>query len=272
VTQASVLGLGLIGGSAALSLGARGWDRDPQARRDAAKRGIDVADTLEATVAEAEIVIIAVPTASAPALLAEAAAARPGAIFSDTASLKRGILRAAQALPAGLRFVGGHPMAGSRTPGLAGADAALFQGRPWILVPAAGGRESDLAAVRALVSSVGAVPIVLDAALHDAAMTRISHLPHAVSSALAAAVARSTAADLGRLAGPGLLDATRLADAPIALQLELALADPPALADALDDVVQEIGALAEALRREDAEAVNAFFERGRAARRRIAPS
>ncbi len=269
MTRPAVLGLGLIGGSAALALGARGWDRDPEARRKASDRGLDVAETLEAAVAEADVVLLAVPTARTPALLAEAAQARPRALFSDCASLKRPVVRAAEGLPAGTRFVGGHPMAGSRKNGLAGADAGLFRGRPWILVPTSRSSDGDLALLGDLVASVGAVPVVLDADRHDAAMTRVSHLPHAVSAALAAAAVRSGGADLARLAGPGLLDTTRLAQTPTALQLELALAHPHALAEALDDVAQELAALAEALRRSDADAVRAFFERADAACRQI---
>ena len=269
MSRMGVAGLGLIGGSLALALGARGYDRDPVARRRARERGIDAADSLESALDGADFVFLAVSTAETPALLAEAAKARPGAIFTDSASLKVPVLRAAAMLPAGVRFVGGHPMAGSRTRGLAGADAGLFQGRPWALVPTARTDERALAAVGDLVTAIGAVPVVLDADTHDAAMTRTSHLPHAVSAALAAAAVRKASPAVSRLAGPGLLDATRLAEAPIDLLLELALADPQALANALGDVSAELTSLRAALMAGDAPAVRAFFTRAAAARKRL---
>lgn len=267
--RAAVVGLGLIGGSAALALGARGWDRDAGARDLARAKGINTADSLEEALAGAEIVLLAVPTSETAALLARAAALRPQALFSDCASLKVPVARAAGSLPAAVRFVAGHPMAGSGSLGLAGAQAGLFRGRPWILVPTARSDERSVAALEALVSSVGARPIILDAERHDAAMTRVSHLPHVVAAALALAASRPDARSLD-LAGPGLGDTTRVAEMPAGLLLELALADPAALAGAVEGVVAELEAAAEALRRGDVEAVEDFFRRAAAARRLIA--
>ena len=269
MNRTAVAGLGLIGGSLALALGARGWDRDREACRRAREKGIYVAESLADALADAEVVFLAVSTAETPGLLRAAVSARPQALFSDCASLKVPVDRAAEALPPAARFVGGHPMAGSRTQGLAGADAGLFRGRPWALVPSA--RSDGAAVVRlgALLATIGAVPIVLGAERHDVAMTRVSHLPHAVSAALAAAVGAKASPDIVGLAGPGLLDTTRLAEAPLELLLELALADPRALADAAGDVAAELTALREALLAGDAAAVRAFFERAAAARRAL---
>ena len=116
--RVAVVGLGLIGGSAALALGARGYDRDPGARARARDRGIDAAESLPEAVRRAEVVLIAVSTEETPALLLQAAAAAPDALLTDASSLKRPVAACAAALPAGTRFVAGHPMAGSKTPGL----------------------------------------------------------------------------------------------------------------------------------------------------------
>ena len=53
-------------------------------------------------------------------------------VVTDVASTKTAILRRADA--AGLRFVGGHPMAGLETAGYAAADGRLFVDRPWVVV------------------------------------------------------------------------------------------------------------------------------------------
>ena len=272
MSRYAVAGLGLIGGSLALALSARGWDRDPEVRRRARARGIDAEDSLEASLADADVAFLAVPTGQTQALLLEAARARPRALFSDCASLKAPVVRAAQSLPEGVRFVGGHPLAGSHTRGVEGADPAIFRGRPWALTPTA---RSDADAVRRIsetVAGLGAVPVVLDADRHDAAMTRVSHLPHAVAAALATVAGALGREDAARLAGPGLKDTTRLAESPMELLLELALADPRALADAIGEVGAELARLAEALRAGDAAAVRAFFDRAADARRVIVPS
>ena len=266
--RAAVVGLGLIGGSAALALHARGWDRDGQARDLARRRGIDAVESLEDALAGAELVLLAVPTSETADLLRRAARVRPEALFSDCASLKVPVSRAAESLPRGVRFVGGHPMAGSGSAGLVGADPDLFRGRAWILVRTTRSDDRSLADLEALVSSVGAVPIVLDAERHDAAMTRVSHLPHVVAAALALAATRPEP-EMVRLAGPGLLDTTRLAEMSSDLLLELALADPAALAGAVDDVIAELDVAAQALRDGDAEALEEFFLRAGSTRRLI---
>ena len=271
MTRATVVGLGLIGGSAALALGARGYDRDAGARARARKRGIETAESLAEAVRGSDVVLLAVSTSETPALLIEAAAAAPEALITDAASLKRSVSAAAAALPAGARFVGGHPMAGSRTPGLAGARADLFRERPWIVVPTGRSDARSIAEIRDLVGAMGARPVVLDAERHDALMRWVSHLPQAVASALARAAASGGGAELERAAGPGLLDTTRVAGTPAPLALELSLADPAALADAIETVRAELDELSRRLRGRNVEELRAYFEDAARLRRSFEP-
>ena len=264
--RVAVLGLGLIGGSAALALEARGYDRDAAARARARERGIDAVESLAEALKGAEIALLAVSTGETPALLREAAAAAPNALFTDAASLKRSIAAAAEALPGTTCFVGGHPMAGSRTAGIAGARADLFQDRPWLVVPTDRSDVHSIAAIQDLVRGIGARPAVIDAERHDALMTWVSHLPHAVAAALAQAVSGGVGNGVERIAGPGLLDATRIADTAPALALELALAQPEALAAAIDTVRRELDALSGSLRRGDAAKLSDYFENAARAR------
>jgi prephenate dehydrogenase len=260
MSRTAVVGLGLIGGSIALACGARSFDADASTRERARRRGLDAAGDLASAVADADLVVLAVPTAAIPALLAEAARLAPGAVLTDCASLKRPIMDAAARLPERARFVGGHPMAGGRAPGIDGADAGLFRGRPWAIVPTSRSDAESVAAVEGLVGSVGARPVRLDAERHDRAMTWISHLPLAVSAALARAAESGGVADLSALAGPGFRDATRLASTP------------EALAAAIEAVAAELGLAAATLRRSDAPAAAAFFAGAREARRRLETS
>ncbi len=215
----------------------------------------------------AEIALLAVSTSETPALLREAAAAAPDALFTDAASLKRPIAAAAEALPGKTCFVGGHPMAGSRTAGIAGARADLFQDRPWLVVPTDRSDVQSIAAIQDLVSGIGARPAVIDAERHDALMTWVSHLPHAVAAALARAVHAGVGSGVERIAGPGLLDATRIADTAPGLAIELALAQPEALAAAIDTVRRELDDLSRSLIRRDFEALRASFEEAATCRR-----
>lgn len=271
MSRIAVVGLGLIGGSVALAVRARGYDRDPEVRNRARRRGIETSDALADAVEGADIVVTAVPTSETPALLREISALAPRAILTDTASLKMPMVIAARTLRAGTRFVAGHPMAGSHRDGVDAAAADLFRGRPWILVATARTDAAALESVSELVREAGARPLVFDPERHDRLMTWVSHLPSAVASALARAVAAGGGTDVRDLAGPGLLDTTRLAGQRVSLALELAQADPAALATAIDVLRDDLAALSAALRRADANSLRAFFEEADAARRGMEP-
>ncbi len=269
MTEVAVVGLGLIGGSIALGLKARGWDDDRATRDFARGRGISTAASLEEAVTGAGLIFTAVPTAGTPAVLRAVAEFVPTAVLTDAASLKVSVLRASLSLPPQVRFVGGHPMAGSAVPGLAGAAADLFAGRPWLIVP---GTRSDAAAVALVIEEVvrlGADPVMLEAEEHDAAMTWISHLPLAVSAALARVVVEKLGMKSGSLAGPGLLDTTRLAGARRELALELCLSDPGRLAAALQSVSQDLAVMADGLKKDDHTAIEEFLKGAARARQTI---
>jgi prephenate dehydrogenase len=102
-------------------------------------------------------------------------------------------------------------------------------------------------------------------------MTWVSHLPLAVASALARAISSGANTGLDRVAGPGLLDTTRLADTPVSLALELALSDAEALAAAIDAVRAELDEIARSLREQKEEAVRAYFEEAEQSRRAFEP-
>ena len=269
--RVAVLGLGLIGGSAALALKARGYDRDAAARMAARERGIDAVESIGQAVDGAGIVLLAVSTSETPALLRAAAPLAPEALFTDAASLKRPIAAAAEALTGSTCFVGGHPMAGSRTPGLAGARADLFQDRPWLVVPTDRSDVHSIASIQDLVRGIGARPAVVDAERHDALMTWVSHLPHVIASALARAVSDGVGGGVERIAGPGLLDATRIADSPPGLALELALAEPEALAAAIEAVRRELDEIFDSLTGRRVEELRAWFEEAARSRRAFEP-
>jgi prephenate dehydrogenase len=265
--RVAVVGLGLIGGSAALAFRARAHDRDPEVAAKARARGIDTADDLRETIAGAEIVLTAVSTAETPALLREISSLAPKAILTDTASLKAPLVESAHTLRAGVRYVAGHPMAGARGHGVEAATAELFRRRPWAIVPTARSDAASLDAVSDLVRSAGARPVPIEAKHHDRLMTWISHLPHAVAAALTRVTAKEAGTDLAALAGPGLLDTTRIAGRRLELALELALADPDALAAAIEEVGAGLREIAEGLRARDVDALSRIFREAAAARR-----
>ena len=217
----AIIGLGLIGGSLGLALKRAGEGPiagcalHPRTLALAQERGaIDLArESPEAAVEGAGLVILAAPIRALPRLMARIAPhLPPGAVVTDTASTKARVMAWASAhLPR--PFVGGHPMAGKEAWGIEAASADLFQGAPYILVPAKGTPEGALERLVALAQSVGAKPLVMeDPEEHDRLVGGISHLPLFLSIALSLTASRHPDwPRLARLASGGFRDATRLA-------------------------------------------------------------
>jgi prephenate dehydrogenase len=252
--RAAILGFGLIGGSVARALRASpdsagweiaAWSPTGAGPRRAVAEGIvdealsDPADAL----AGAELVVLAAPPLACLDLLdalgGPLRAALDGALVTDVASTKRAIVE--RAAGHGLRFVGGHPMAGRETAGYDASDAALFADRPWVVTPN-GAAEADAAAIESLARRCGARPVVMDAAAHDAAVAAISHLPLVLAAALVEAVAGRPAAPrpdwpaAAMLAASGWRDMTRLARGDPAMGAGIAATNADAVADRLRDV------------------------------------
>jgi prephenate dehydrogenase len=199
-----VVGVGLIGGSAALALKARGAvgsvigvGRSQTNLDDALACGVvDRALTLSARwtaeLADADVVLVAAPVAQYPALFAAIAPAMgPRTIVTDAGSTKQDVVTAARAafgnaLP---RFVPAHPIAGSEHSGASAATATLYAERTAVVTPLAETDAAAVATVRALWETCGASVAVMDAATHDRIFAAVSHLPHMLAFALVAELA-----------------------------------------------------------------------------------
>ncbi|MDH3517979.1 MAG: prephenate dehydrogenase/arogenate dehydrogenase family protein [Acidimicrobiia bacterium] len=206
---AAVLGTGLIGSSIGIGLRGlgwevTGWDPDPAAMRMAIDVGAldSPAEGLSEAAGGADLVVLAGPVA---AIVDTLPALATSALVTDVGGVKGPVVEAARSLG---RFVGGHPMAGRETAGASGASGSLFRGASWVLTNDRAAPD-DLDFMRDLVKSLGAVPIVMSAAHHDAAVAASSHLPHVVAAALVAALSDDPAAF--QLAAGGFRDLTRVA-------------------------------------------------------------
>lgn len=239
------LGFGLIAGSIARGIRLdpsadwmlAAWSPSGDGPRQAMSDGvIDLAaETPAAALADADLVILAAPATVCLDLIDELAgplraALPPTAVVTDVASTKTAILARADA--AGLRFVGGHPMAGLETSGYAAADGRLFVDRPWVVVTGAHAEPDDPGRVADLAMTCAARVVVLDAAAHDRAVAAISHLPLLVAASLAESVASLGADDRAtalELAAGGWRDTTRVARGDPAMGAAIVATNAPAL-------------------------------------------
>jgi len=120
---------------------------------------------------------------------------------------------AAERIPRGVHFIGGHPMAGSERSGVEASDPLLFLDRVYVLCPFPDTPPDALLALMDMAGDLQALPVTIDPGEHDRIMAMISHLPHIISVALmhAAMAGDESHGMLDKMAGKGFLDMTRLA-------------------------------------------------------------
>jgi prephenate dehydrogenase len=225
--QVAIIGVGLIGGSLGMILRRKalaghivGIGRRVENLKTAVELGaIDryVADPKEG-VQGADLVILATPVDTYERHLKEwAHCLRPGAIVSDVGSVKGMLVEQSEAaMPAGVHFVGAHPIAGKEKTGVAAGSDQLFKGARCILTPTKHTDPQALERIRQLWEETGSIVLTMDPHLHDQILGAVSHLPHIAAFALMNALAdlrdhRLAALDLAGHSGGGLRDTTRIA-------------------------------------------------------------
>jgi prephenate dehydrogenase len=250
-----IAGVGLIGGSIGLGIQQRflakrviGFDVDPVVV-DAA-RGLGVIDEAHLSagpwLAAADLVVLAAPTRSLARLAHEMAPhLRADAVVTDVGSAKADVVAA---LSPSLRFVGGHPMAGSERVGVVNADAGLLENAVWVLTPDATTDAAALAVVKQLVTALGAHAIEVTPELHDRLVATVSHVPYLASVALTQLVAEAEERELLMLlAAGGFRDLTRVASGSPRMSRDMVVANRAAVRDAARNFAQALARLADHL-------------------------
>jgi len=274
-----VIGLGLIGGSFAKGLRERGLcrevigvDLDPESRRLAVELG--VVDRCEVDLAAAcqgaDIIQLAVPILAMEKLLAELAKLDLGTtVLTDVGSAKGNVVRAARLAFTGkaVRFVPGHPIAGSEQSGVEASNAQLFRRHKVILTPCEQSDESALALVDALWRELGADVEHMEVKHHDQVLAATSHLPHLLAFTLVDSLAkRSENLEIFRYAAGGFRDFTRIAGSDPVMWHDIFLANREAVLRTLDVFRDDLDALRDAVDAGDGHQLLGVFTRARVAR------
>lgn len=239
----TVVGVGLIGTSIGLALRANGIrvllaDQNGHALDLAVRRG--AGEPLDEADPPADLSVLAVPPAAVPKTLRDAQSRELAAAYTDVSSVKVAPVEGARRLGCDLTgFVPGHPMNGTDTavPGAARAD--LFHGWGWVLCPDEHTSPDAVALVRGLAELCGAVPVIMAAEAHDRVAALMTHTPHLVAGAMAAALAQAPPEAL-RLGGTELHDVTRTAAEDPAIWTEILSQNARWVASALSDIAAEL--------------------------------
>ena len=246
-----IVGTGLLGASIGLALTARGVDVIlADASPSTVTLAIDYgAGRLPAQGDNPELIVVCVPPDVTAQVVARELADYPEALVTDVASIKLAPFNDLVALGADVsRYIGSHPMAGRERGGAISARADLFVGRPWVIAGHDGISYRRAAAVEDLALDLGAVPIEMDAAEHDASVALVSHAPQIVASLLAARLTEAPDAAIS-LTGQGLRDTTRIASSAPELWVQILAANSGPLVGILEnfrsDLDSVIGALSD---------------------------
>jgi prephenate dehydrogenase len=269
VPTVAVVGLGLMGSSFAMALKkARpetvivGSDRNPLVVRKALERGIVETANVDLTPVEvADVVVVAAPLTAMREIFPHLGRFAGGRLISDMASTKADVIEWAAA--EGIDLVGGHPMCGKEKSGIDHADAALYQGAPWVLT-------RDEPAIADLVKAVGAHPLVMDAITHDRLVAGVSHAAFLLSVGYVLALSRRPDwPEASKLAAGGFRDMSRLAAGDPDLYAGVARTNRENIVELLDAVSAEIARLRRHLEAGDPRLVE-LFEEARRVRERWA--
>ena len=253
VAQVTVIGTGLIGTSLGLALRAStlrnltvvGTDAEHSARSGAQrKQAFDrVEGRLGNAIEEADIIVLATPVLAMRELMAGMAPYLPeGCVVTDVGSTKTQVLQwADELLPDGVDFVGGHPMAGRETPGPENADATLFAGKPYCVIPSPKADQRAVGEITTLAEAVGAEPYFIGMDEHDSFVAAVSHLPFMLSTALVGCTSKSANwSDIGQLASSGYRDITRLASGDPVMHRDICISNAEPIVAWIDAFIREL--------------------------------
>jgi prephenate dehydrogenase len=243
-----VLGLGLIGGSLARAARAHlpvfGWSPSEQTRGSAVADGYEVAETVGDALSRAAeldaLVVLAVPVTKFDKLLRSVDQIAPTVRLTDVGSVMAAVQDQVTSLAPRARYVGSHPMAGTAESGWSAGSADLFDGAAWVTCLTDDSAVEDWLPVAALALAVGSRVVPAEPQAHDAAVARISHLPHLMALALAQVAENGGALTLS-LAASSFADATRVAGTRPELIRAMCETNRDALIDATDDVLGILG-------------------------------
>ncbi len=274
LSRISILGTGLLGGSIGHALRAAGFEgtrvgigrRNSTLKKAVACEAVDeTTRDIKAGVANADLTILCTPIGSFENLLPEIRdGLHPGAYVTDVASTKAEVVRLARKiLPKSAHFVGSHPMAGSEKTGVEYARADLFENALCLVTPTKQTSEHAVQWIRGFWETIGGHTLVMSPRQHDNLLAWVSHLPHAVATALVNLALQNSAIEL---AGPGFADSTRIASGDPNMWTDIFLSNQKATLQAVDRLIKELTRFRNRLQREDAKALQKWLADGKKAR------
>ena len=281
--RVALIGLGLIASSMAHAMRRdgtageiTGTARSAETRDTVRQLGFcdHVTDTAAEAVADADLVVLAVPVGAMEAVAREIGPhLKPGATVTDVGSVKRSVVEAVGPhVPENVHFIPGHPLAGTEHSGPHSGFPELFENRWCILVPDATTDADALDRLTRLWQSMGANVDTMEVDHHDLVLAVTSHCPHLIAYTMVGVaddLRRVTDSEVVKYSAAGFRDFTRIAASDPTMWRDVFLHNKDATLEILGRFTEELFALQRAIRTGDGAHLFDYFERTRAIRRGI---
>ncbi|WP_141433333.1 prephenate dehydrogenase [Bacillus sp. 03113] len=268
-----VIGLGLIGGSIALSIKNKharatvvGYDISEKNVKLGFMLGVidGVAESIEEGAKEADLILLATPVKETERILGllTEIPLKNNVIITDVGSTKNEIVKKARKLKElGIAFIGGHPMAGSHKSGVTAARDILFENAFYMLTPEDHIKTEELDRLIQWLEGTKAKFITVSPKEHDYLTGVISHLPHIVAASLVHQADHASQKQqlVTRLAAGGFRDTTRIASSSPAMWRDILLHNKEVLLQLLKDWQMEMQKVSDILEKEDEEQIYDYF-------------
>jgi cyclohexadieny/prephenate dehydrogenase len=279
----AIVGLGLIGSSLAHVSRRKGLARlvvasdlspEVRARAKELKLADVVAESAEAAVTGADLVILCVPVGAMESVGAAIGPHLPsGAILSDVGSVKSAVISALSPhVQKDVHLVPAHPVAGTEQSGPDAGFATLFLDRWCILTPPEGADPDAVAKLTAFWKAAGANVEIMSPAHHDLVLAITSHVPHLIAYNIvgtAADLEAVTQSEVIKFSAGGFRDFTRIAASDPTMWRDVFLNNKEAVLEMLGRFSEDLTALQRMIRNADGQGLFDLFTRTRAIRRSI---
>lgn len=267
-----IAGLGLIGGSFALALRERGLadeilgvEKSEAHAAEALELGLaDRIVTLEEGVAEADLVVLAVPVDALPLLAVKVLnRVNERQVVMDMGSIKGELCEVISMHARRGRFVAAHPMWGTEYSGPRAARRGAFTSRSAVLCDTERSDADALQTVERIFRALDAPVVYMDAEEHDLHAAYVSHISHVTSFALANTVLEKEREErhIFDLAGGGFESTVRLAKSAASTWVPILLGNKYNVLDVLREHIHQLQLLRRMIERDDAEGLRQAIAR-----------
>lgn len=259
----AIVGIGLIGGSLAISLKENGFAnkvigvdiRPENVDKAIRRRLIDEEGDLEAAIAASDLIILSTPVDAMLHVLPSILDQVDQQVVIDVGSTKGQLLDRVKNHPKRGRYVATHPMAGTEYSGPEAAIPNLFDGKCTVLVDVQDSDPDALDVARKLFESIPMRLVELDRYSHDVHTAYVSHISHISSFALALTVlAKEQDEDrIFELASGGFSSTVRLAKSSPDMWIPIFRQNRDNVLDVLDEHINQLARFRSLLIKKDFE-------------------